>query len=550
MHRRFRLVVVAVAVGVVAPLLATVGSPADTMPSTVEKAHQCSPKDRREPGLQGDVPKAEQDANRAYGGYNCGLALIGRTALDADGRTPTGNGNMAWAGKCAYVAGSGALFGEPDVQPGDGVAVVDVSKPRRPRHVRTLRTPGAAATLETLHAAEHNGRAILVVGQYGNDHWPTNPKPMDVYDVSNCAEPRLLETFYFPENIHNLTVSGNARYVFSTAPIQVVDLDPLFDDDPQTMSKLLGNLDNAIPGLTVSPGPVGDFDDAVTESVPTKNEYISHEAWPTADGRKLYIGGQLPMWETFTIVDIGAWLDGAGAPQVISQRYGRGHSVRTATIGGRRYALHSEESVFFAPYGCVPEELNPVSGASEPWLTDITDEADPSRVVQFGLEINKPENCPAQMESEVSGSVHYHDVDDETNTTFVMASMWNSGVRIFDVRDPKKPTEVAYFNPADIDPGPETTLDHAWAHIRYVPETGHIWFSTASGGFWVVEIERKLRRYLGLDKNRKPPLTRYPRGRPGTLGSGISTSSTLAVNAAQYYCTLGTAQGIATRSRV
>ena len=405
--------------------------------------------------------------------------------------------------------------------------------------------------METLHAVKTADRAVLVVGQYGNDHWPTDPKPMDIYDVSNCAEPRLLETFYFPENIHNLTLSGNGRYVFSTAPIQVVDLDPLFDADPKTKSVLLGSLDDIIAGPPMSPGPVADVDDALPEEVrgATSSEYVSHEAWPSHDGTKLYVGGQLPMWEVFTIVDIADWLKRdasgapAGTPRVISQRSGRGHSVRTATVDGRRYALHSEESVFFAPYGCVPEEMNPIAGASEPWLTDITDEANPVRVSQFGLAINQPENCAAQSESEVSGSVHYHDVDDEADTTFVMASMWNSGVRIFDIRNPAKPTEVAYFNPADVDPGPETTLDHAWAHVRYVKETGHIWFSTASGGFWVVELGRKLRRHLSLDDGRKPPPVRSVRGRPGTKGTSSAVMTSVAVDAAPYYCTLDTVTG-------
>ena len=55
--------------------------------------------------------------------------------------------------------------------------------------------------------------------------------------------------------------------------------------------------------------------------------------------------------------------------------------------------------------------------------------------VQFGLAINDPVNCPTQLDSRTNSSVHYHDVDDPDDTTFVMASMWNAGVRVFDVRD-------------------------------------------------------------------------------------------------------------------
>ena len=539
---------VGIAIALVASLLLAPEAPADLMPTTVVKEHRCGRLDRPEPGLQGDVPKAEQDANRAYGGYNCGLALVGHARLDADHRSPTGNANMAWAGDCAYVAGAGAVFGPARPTAGAGVAVVDVSDPRRPRHVRTLRTPGALSTLETLHAVTTKGRSVLVVGQYGNDHWPTEPKPMDVYDVSDCARPKLLQTVYFPENIHNLTISGNGRYVFATQPIQVVDLDPLFDRDPASKAVYLGSLDDEIPGPLVSPATFADHDDEVPWS--TNAQYVSHEAWPTRDGTKLYLGGQLPTWEIFTIVDIADWLrrtpagQPAGPPRIISQRSGRGHSVRTATIDGKPFVLHSEESVIAPGYGCFGEELNPLAGPAEPWLTDISDETDPRRVSQFGLEINQVENCGAQMRSNVTAATHYHDVDDERRTTFAMVSMWNAGIRVFDVRDPAAPAEVAYFNPADVDAGPGTRLDKAWGHVRYVGKTGHIWFATEDGGFWVVELEPQVRRYLGLDRDGAPPPARFPSGRPGTKGLAVSVPASLDVDVSAYYCTLGSASAI------
>ena len=463
----------------------------------------CGPDDLPETGLQGDVPLADQESGRAELGYNCGLTLVGHTALDSGGRT-TDNANMAWAGDCAYVSGSGSVFGRGTASPGGGVAVVDVRNPARPRHVRTLRTPGATLTSETLHAVETDDRSILVVGEYGNQSG--GGKPMDVYDVSNCARPVLLETFIWPENIHNLTISGNGRYVFATQPLQVADLDPLFDRDPSTGVRYLGNLEDVTPYPVVPVAPGPDLDDAVPEEVRNQRTdgYLSHEAWSSTDGTRLYLGGQLPTFEVFTILDITSWLERdaanrpAGPPEVISQRSGRGHSVRTATIGDRRYVLHSEESVFGMAKGCLPEELNPFAGPAEPWLTDITDEANPVPVSQFGLAINRPENCPAQLESGVDASVHYHDVDDPTDTTFVMASMWNAGVRVFDVRNPAEPVEVAYFNPGDVEAGEEVVLDQAWGHVRWVPERNQIWFATASGGFWVVELQPQVVAALGL----------------------------------------------------
>jgi len=481
----------------------------------------CGPRDLPETGIQGDVPAADQTSGRAELGYNCGLALVGHHPLTAGGRA-TGNANMAWAGDCAYVSGAGAVFGRGTPSETGGVAVVDVSDPTRPRHRANLRSPGAALTFETLHAVEAPGRSLLVVGEYGNQSG--GDKPMDVYDVRDCDRPVLLETFRWPANIHNLTISGNGRYVFATQPLQVVDLDPLFDGDPATGVRYVGNLDDALPYpiVPVEPGP--DLDDGLPAEVRERRTattgYTSHEAWPTTDGTKLYLGSQTPAFDVFTIVDIADWLAGSGPPRIISQRSGRGHSVRTATIGGRPFVLHSEESVFGGAYGCLPERLNPVAGPAEPWLTDIGDEANPVEVSQFGLAINQPEHCADQAASGVQASVHYHDVDDPADTTFVLASMWNAGVRIFDVRRPWAPVEVAYFNPGDVDAGDGVVLDQAWGHVRWVPERNHIWFATASGGFWVVEVEPQVRRALGLGDH--PGGVASPAGRPGRLGLSLT----------------------------
>jgi hypothetical protein len=342
----------------------------------VKQHHLCGADDLPEGAVQGDVPKAAQDSRRAEKGYNCGLSLLGYTALDGDGR-PNQNANMAWAGHCAYVSGSAGVSvapqSTPNPPPGAGVAVVSVSPSGVPTQVGVLRNPGALATSETINAVTTpNGRSILVVGQYGNDA-VSKPKPMDVYDISNpdCTKWKHIPnpefpnnpneaTYYWPENIHNLTLSRDGRYVFATLPVQAVDISGLFDTNPHTGVKYLGDIEKAMPALVVSPGPAGDYEGKIP--APVHNQMHAqtggaHEAWPSADSKTLYLGGQKVDGEQFSIVDISKWLqrkpDGspAGPPRIISQFSGRGHSIRTATIGGIPYVLHSEESVFGGAYG-------------------------------------------------------------------------------------------------------------------------------------------------------------------------------------------------------
>src|SRR5947208_2901602 len=95
---RFRAALVVVAL--VSSASAYDASAWDTNPLNtvvVSQHHLCGAKDLPETGIQGDVPIADQASGRAQKGYNCGLALVGYTPLDAGGRTNS-NANMAWAG--------------------------------------------------------------------------------------------------------------------------------------------------------------------------------------------------------------------------------------------------------------------------------------------------------------------------------------------------------------------------------------------------------------------------------------------------------------------
>src|SRR5260370_20581750 len=126
---------------------------------------------------------------------------------------------------------------------------------------------------------------------------------MDIYDVRDCGRPKLMSTFVWPRNTHNLTISADGKRVFSTLPLQAADISNL------RKPRYLGNLDDQIS----------------TPTAPFKN--ISHEAWIRPDGKRLYIGGQVVgIGEYFTIPDISN--SAHTPPRIPSHVLGRGHTIR------------------------------------------------------------------------------------------------------------------------------------------------------------------------------------------------------------------------------
>jgi hypothetical protein len=86
-------------------------------------------------------------------------------------------------------------------------------------------------------------------------------------------------------------------------------------------------------------------------------------------------------------------------------------------------------------------------------LYDISDEKSPKLASKMMLEIHDPANC-SKVAPDVVGLTtftygsHYCSVDNRDNATALACGYFNSGIRVFDIRDPLRPKEIAYFNPA------------------------------------------------------------------------------------------------------
>jgi hypothetical protein len=160
-------------------------------------------------------------------------------------------------------------------------------------------------------------------------------------------------------------------------------------------------------------------------------------------------------------------------------------------IGGKPYLLVSGEAPFGGPQNC-------------PWawghIVDISDERRPRRVSDLRLEVNDLSNCPKLAQDGGIYSIHYSGVDDERDTKLVFYTYYSGGLRVFDVRDPAHPKEVAYYqppatpgtkfpalSPATPDRGSEVS-DLTTSVVRYRPETGEVWVVSVNAGFQVLQL--------------------------------------------------------------
>jgi hypothetical protein len=349
-------------------------------------------------------------------------------------------------------------------------------------------------------SVEAPGRKVLVAGAYhgganaagtsGTGHDPAaQPAWLSIYDVSDCANPRLMSEVQWPENSHSVRLSPDGRKVYGTqlspftgkGGIQVMDISDL--SHPRFLGKF---------GATRADG--------------TGFEIAAHEVSFSPDGTRLYAGviasegGDLskgvrlmppsrasmgPDGGGIYVFDQTDFLIGRPDPKLrlISAIPGGGwHSVVPARIGGKNFLVGGAELT-----GCP---------GTWPRLSDISEERAPRIAGEFRLAMNHAENCPPPGPTErMSGGIvpgpgtaalHYNDVDSPTESRLGMFNFMWAGLRIADLTNPAAPREVAYFKPGDVCTG----------HVRYLPRHGQIWLVCNASGFHVLELRPELRRVL------------------------------------------------------
>ncbi|MDQ1516751.1 MAG: hypothetical protein QOE80_2581 [Actinomycetota bacterium] len=475
MTRRHRLAVIGVGVlGLLAlPGSAAFARPPGPPPRTVFEGPlpraQCGPGSSPETGLQGQVPRADRESGRSSQGYSCNLDLVGRYG-PSDGFEGA-EWQMTWYDHCAYY--DTRYLG---TQQRRGTVVVDVSDPARPRYSTNLTTGAMIDPWESLKVNEARG---LLAGVFVAD--AQGAAFFDVYDVKgDCAHPKLLASVPVNGLGHEGGWAPDGKTYYGTG-----------------INSLVTAIDVADPA---APKPITAF------SVPS----AIHGLGVSDDGRRLYLAHMNPDVATSFVDGRANSTAGNGLGiHDVSEIQSRQPRPQVRLVGTALWTdgQAGQHAIPFTsgghPYVVFVDELS--QGGAR--IIDIADERRPRVLTKLKTEIQMPENLdtanrdtrrpPKENNGLIPGTfgydAHYCSIDRPVDPTIVACSEFQSGLRVFDIRDVRHPREIAYFNPGGdgrVLPGSfgGTYAGYTSAQPRIIPERGEIWFTDQDRGFYAVRF--------------------------------------------------------------
>jgi hypothetical protein len=418
----------------------------------------CGPGSRPERGTQGRVSRADHESGRAARGYTCNTEAIGHYGKE----TPFGTiGGFkveryvdASGHDCAYYDTT-LLFPTNILDEEAGVNVLDMSDPTNPVRTARLLSPAMLSPHESLVLSKRRGLLAAVSGNAA-----FNAGIVDVYDVSDdCRHPVLKSSTPVGVFGHESGMAPDGRTFYSASP----------------STETIVAVDISNPSF---PRPLWYGD------------YPSHGLSISDDGSRAYVAG-LDVGQI--ILDTSEIQARVPNPEVreVSRLTWKSMSIPQnaipITIDGHPYTVEVDE------FGGTEETGGRVGAAR---IIDIADEKHPRVVSNLRLEVHQPKNLAAAKDDPgaklpVQGyGAHYCNVPRRHDPGIAACSMILSGLRVFDIRDPEHPREIAYFNspiPPRSTPGFEAS-NWAMASPSFVPNRGEIWYSDGYSGFWAVRV--------------------------------------------------------------
>jgi hypothetical protein len=482
-------------------------------PTIGEKALQltvpravCGPGDHPETALQGQVP-----ANlRASGfhGFNCNLQLVSQSRGDG-ANWQTAEFKDRAGHTCAYHGTAFTTANRTNV----GVPVIDVTNPANPTPTAYLTTTSMLDPWESLKVNER--RQLLGAD---NGHNGAGGPEVDFYDISgDCRSPQLLSS---------LPV-GTAGGGGVTAPI--VGHEGSFAPDGLTYYGGGRTVPNNYYAVDISNATKPTL--LASWNVPrVATGARTHGMSVSDDGTRGYfvsIGSVTPAGlqdpnvaanNGLVIYDLTDIQQRKANPQikVISELYWKDGSVAQHTIpvniAGKPYVIFVDEGGSGGTTSSTQFEAACAAGMP-PFpmarIIDISDEANPSIASRVTLETHAPKSCSI-VRPDIAGlsiftyGSHYCSVDNKQNATTLACGYFNSGIRVFDIRDPLSPKEIAYYNPAGTttpSPGSNHLSIGQWraggpdwcnAQVHLDAAAGTLWTTCQDNGFLLLKFTNNM----------------------------------------------------------
>jgi hypothetical protein len=211
-----------------------------------------------------------------------------------------------------------------------------------------------------------------------------------------------------------------------------------------------------------------------------------------AGGAGLAISGGRPKLRVFDVSETPI--------KLLGETDGSGHSTDWFRARSGEYVLHANEGGsggIGAALGsgglggdtCKPHpRYHTLGWAFDALISDVTDPVKPRNVSRLSIAINEPENCAARKASGKDAWVAYHLIDNPLNAHFAAVNFNSAGLRIYDIRQPENPTEVAYFNYGPMVHGGVGHYDAARGLI----------YAAGNSGLWILKLEPQVRKRLGV----------------------------------------------------
>lgn len=431
----------------------------------------CGPGSRPETGMQGRVSREDVSSGRSREGFTCNTEMVGSYSKQNNFGTVGGfkveRYTDAAGHDCAYYDTT-LLFPTNLIDAQGGVNVLDMSDPTKPVLTAQLVTPAMLSPHESLVLSKERGVLAAVLGNPA-----FGPGVVDVYDISgDCRHPVLKSVAPVGVLGHESGFSPDGKTFYSASP-----------GTPTLTAVDLTNLSVPVPIMTI----------------PLK----SHGLSISADGNRAYIaggGGNMPgssgpeNASGMVILDVSEIQARKPNPKVreISRVTWPSISIPQnaipITIKGKPYLVEIDEYTDSTTSPGGPGNI----GAGR--IIDIGDETKPKVISNLRLAVHQPEN-KALRDGDPGANLpvqgyggHYCNVPTRVDPTIVACSMILSGLRIFDIRDPFHPREVAYFNaPTNPRIVPEES-NWAMSSPSFVPERKEIWYTDGYSGFYVVRV--------------------------------------------------------------